>query len=444
MALTLDGRQQEIIGRLTRLHPKFIDLSLDRVERLLASLDHPETALPPVAHVAGTNGKGSLIAFLRAVLEAAGYRVHAYTSPHLIRFNERICLAGETIADDALVTLLGEVEKANAEEPITFFEVTTCAAFLAFSRDPADVLLLETGLGGRLDATNVIHRPVLAAITPVSIDHQSFLGDALSDIAREKTGILRRGVPAVVGAQEPAAATVIAEVADGVGAPLYRRDRDWAVHARADGFAYSGESWTLELPRPALLGEHQIDNAGHAVACLERLEGFRIAERHIVEGLRAVTWSGRLQRLDRGALADLLPADWELWLDGGHNPAAGEAVGRVARAWREADGRPLDLVFGMLSTRDPHAFLRPLAAETRRLRAVAIPGEQAALPAEEVAGAASDLGIDARPARDMREALASIVRAGDTPARVLVCGSLYLAGAALAANADTVAASPYT
>lgn len=397
-----------------------------------------------MVHVAGTNGKGSLIAFLRAVLEAAGFRVHAYTSPHLVRFNERICLAGEPIADDALVTLLREVEKTNAEEPITFFEVTTCAAFAAFSRIPADVLLLETGLGGRLDATNVIDRPVLAAITPVSIDHQSFLGEALSDIAREKAGILRRGIPAVVGMQERAAAAVIAEVADDVGAPLYRRDGDWTVHTHEGGFAYNGERWTLELPRPALLGEHQIDNAGQAVACLERLNDFRIAERHIVEGLAAVAWSGRLQRLDRGALADLLPADWELWLDGGHNAAAAAAVGRVAQSWREADGRPLDLVFGMLSTRDPRAFLRPLAVETRRLRAVAIPGEQAALSAEDVAGAASDLGIDARPARDLRDALTSIVGAGGGSARVLVCGSLYLAGAALAVNADTVAVNPYT
>ena len=428
-------RSDPVLERLRHLHPKIIDLSLGRVERLLAALGHPERRLPPVVHVAGTNGKGSTLAFLRAFLEAAGYRVHVYSSPHLVRFHERIRLAGTLISDDHLTALLEECEAANGGEPITYFEVTTAAALLAFAREPADVVLLETGLGGRLDATNVVDRPAVTAITRISYDHRAYLGDSLTAIAGEKAGILKPGVPAVLAPQPAAEAahTLLRRVRE-LGAPLV----SWGIK-RLDGggFRFTGRGRTLELPAPALPGAHQLLNAGTALACLGPLaERLPVDEAAIRRGLATVTWPARLQRLTRGPLAESLPAGWELWLDGGHNDSAGEVLAAHAAAWAGAPPvLPLALVFGMLGTKQPLEFLAPLARHAADLLAVPIPGEPAALDAESAAAAARAAGFpDARAAADPAEAVAALIRGRSAPCRILICGSLYLAGSVLAHN----------
>ena len=322
-----------VLARLTRLHPKLIDLSLGRIEGLLAALGNPQDRLPPVIHVAGTNGKGSTVATLRACLEAGGWRVHAYTSPHLVRFHERIRLAGELIGEDRLILLLEECEGANRGAPITYFEITTAAALLAFARVPADFVLLETGLGGRLDATNVVKHPAATAITPISLDHQAFLGDTIAAIAGEKAGILKAGAPAVIGPQMPEAAAVFDARAAEIGAPLYRFGREWRCMADNGGMRYEGPHWRCDLPLPSLLGGHQIVNSGAAIACLEQLTAFPIAADTIAQGLRHIDWPARLQRLGRGPLSEALPEGWELWLDGGHNPGAGEVLAAAVSSW---------------------------------------------------------------------------------------------------------------
>ena len=421
-------RSDAVLDRLTRLHPKRIDLSLGRVERLLARLDHPEKRLAPVVHVSGTNGKGSVIAFLRAMLTAAGARVQAYTSPHLVRFHERIRLTGGLIPEPELIELLEAGEAANGESPITFFEITTAAAFLAFAREPADILLLETGLGGRLDATNVIAMPRLCVITPVSVDHVQFLGDSLEGIAFEKAGILKSGVPAVIGPQPAAALGVIEKQAEAVGAPLLRCGKEWRMARRDDGFDFESGGGARNYPTPALSGAYQIDNAATALACTDLLEGFGLDETARRGGLSRAEWPGRLQRLTRGPLIELLPEGWELWLDGGHNAAAGEALAEVIEGWRD---RPLHLVYGMLNTKAAAEFLRPVAPLAETLHAVAIPGEAASLSAEAAAAAATRAGRAAAPSPGVTQAVTEIARR-DGPARLLICGSLYLAGTILA------------
>jgi len=420
-----------VLDRLTRLHPKVIDLSLGRVERLLARLDHPEARLAPVVHVAGTNGKGSLLAFLRAMLEAAGRRVQVYTSPHLVRFHERIRLTSGLIEEDALIALLERCEAVNGPEPITFFEVTTAAAFLAFAEDPADILLLETGLGGRLDATNMIDRPRLTAITPIALDHQQFLGTTLEVIATEKAGIMKPGVPCVVGPQEAAVLTIIEARAAALDAPLFAAGRDWSFDATPDGFRYEDAKGARDLPKPALLGAHQIANAALAVACAARLEDFGLDARAIAAGISGASWPGRLQQLTRGPLAEALPSGWELWLDGGHNPAAGAALADTLKTWQD---RPLDLIYGMLDTKGAAGFLAPLAPLADSLKAVRIPGEAASLTAEAAAAQAVQAGIEAAPADSVISALKAIVETADRPGRILICGSLYLAGQVLGDN----------
>ncbi len=422
---------ETILARLMRLHPKLIDLSLGRIERLLARLGHPERRLPPVVHVAGTNGKGSTVAFLRAALEAAGHRVHAYTSPHLVRFNERIRLAGRPIDDDALVTALEECETANGDAPITFFEITTAAAFLAFARTPADICLLEVGLGGRLDATNTIAHPAVTAITPVSMDHMQYLGSSLTAIAGEKAGILKPGIPAVIAPQPEEAAAAIAARAADIGTPCYRAGSDWRAGPGPTGMRYEGERWRLDLPRPVLPGAHQIVNAGTAVACLERLSAFPVPEAAIRRALLTAEWPARLQRLRTGPLIGSLPPGWELWLDGGHNPDAGEALAAFLHGWR---ARPLHLIAGMLDTKDNAGFLRPLAPLIERARTVAIPGTAAALDPQALAEIARSVGMQAAAAPDIATAVAELTATAEPAGRILICGSLYLAGAVLAAN----------
>ena len=419
-----------VLERLSRLHPKLIDLSLGRIERLLGALDNPQERLPPVVHVAGTNGKGSTIATLRACLEAGGYSAHVYTSPHLVRFHERIRLAGKLIEEEALIALLEECERANRGEPITFFEITNAAAFLAFSRVPADVVLLEVGLGGRLDSTNVVRRPAVTAITPISLDHQALLGNTIAQIAGEKAGILKPGVPAVIGPQPAEAEAVIEARAGELGAPLARWQHEWRCEAIGDGMRFECEHWRLDLPKPSLLGAHQIANAGAAIACLEQLRALPVAADAIADGLRQIEWPARLQRLTHGPLVETMPAGWELWLDGGHNPGAGAVLADFAAGWHD---RPLFLVVGMLNTKDSTGFLAPLAPHAKALTAVTIPGEQNPLPAAAIVAAARSVGLSASTAASVDAALSNISSRSPL-GRVLICGSLHFAGTVLAAN----------
>lgn len=414
-----------ILERLKTLHPKLIDLSLGRMTGLLARLGHPERAMPRVIHIAGTNGKGSVLAYLDAILRADGRRVNAYISPHLVRFAERIRLNGISIGEAALAAHLEACEAVNAGAPITFFEITTAAAFLAYRDNPADWLLLEVGLGGRLDATNVIDRPALSVITPVSIDHREYLGDTLPQIAFEKAGILKPGVPAVVGPQVDAALGVIEDQAAAVGSPLFVRGRDYQVAAEGGNLHFSAGGTTQIYPRPALAGAHQIENAGIALACLHVLRAHGIRASAIGEGLRGARWPGRLQHLED------TPDGWSLWLDGGHNAAAGHVLGAVAAEWAD---RPLYLIMGMLNTKDPAGFLAPLAPHAATLTALAVPGEPASEKPEVLVRAAEMLGLPATAAAGVNEALDALRRT-QPPGRVLICGSLYLAGRVLAARA---------
>ncbi len=415
-----------VLERMMTLHPKIIDLTMQRVERLLAALGHPERALPPVIHIAGTNGKGSTQAMIRAGLEAGGSLVHAYTSPHLARFHERIRLAGELISEEALTALLDECVKANGPDEITFFEITTCAAFLAFARVKADYTLLEVGLGGRLDATNVVDHPILTVITPVSIDHQQYLGDTLPEIAGEKAGIIKRLVPVVVGPQEPEGMDVIEARALRLGAPVLAYGQQWSVSEERGRLIYQDENGLLDLPLPNLPGPFQIFNAGAAIAALRALGKDQAA---CEAAVTSAFWPARMQRLRFGPLVEAAP-EVELWLDGGHNPAGGAAV---ADTLARMPARETHLICGMLNTKDVRGYMRPLAPHVTRLHAVSIPGEKNTLPAEATCEAATAVGIIAVTAASVAAALTQIV--ADCPnARVLICGSLYLAGGVLREN----------
>lgn len=420
-----------LLDRLLTLHPKIIDLSLDRVWRLLGAVGHPERALPPVVHIAGTNGKGSVLAMIRAGLASAGLTAHAYTSPHLVRFHERIRVAGETIDEPALAALLAECEAANAGAPITFFEITTVAALLAFARTPADFTLLEVGLGGRLDATNVINRPRLTVITPVSIDHQQYLGETLAEIAGEKAGILKPDAPGVVGQQSEEALEVIEARAAAVGAPLLIHGSDWLVRTEHGRVVYQDEHCLYDLDPPRLNGPHQIANGGIAIAALRALG---LDQRAAQAALRDAVWPARMQRLTSGPLAEALPVGAELWLDGGHNASAGEAIAAVLDEWRARAALPVHLVVGMLETKAATDFLLPLGPRAASLRTVAIPGAAASYSAEALAQAARAADIQSRPAASPEAAVARIAEVETPPYRVLICGSLYLAGHVLAAN----------
>lgn len=410
----MPGRIEGIVERLHELYPRLVDLSLDRLRDLLAKLDHPERRLPPVIHVAGTNGKGSTCAFVRAMAEAAGQRVHVYTSPHLVRFNERIRVAGQLVSDEALAAALEEIERVNDRAPITIFEVITAVAFHLFAQVPADVCVLEVGLGGRGDATNVIERPAACAITSISLDHREMLGDTLALIAAEKAGIMKHGVPVAVGTQPTEVLDVLLARAEQAGAPVTLRDRDWQVSSRH----YQDVGGELLLPEPSLPGAFQFDNAGIAIAAL-RASGLPMA----VAGIASAEWPARLQRL-HGCLAAMLPPDWELWLDGGHNPGAGVVLGEHLAGWQD---RKLHLVVGMKDSKDAAGFLRPLLSHVTTLWAVAEPEQHSALSVEAIIAASGGV---ARPGPRVSDALRALPRDG-APARVLICGTLYLAGEVL-------------
>jgi dihydrofolate synthase/folylpolyglutamate synthase len=416
-----------ILARMMALHPKIIDLTLDRMWRLLEALGNPQEKLPPVVHLAGTNGKGSTQAMIRAGLEGRGDRVHAYTSPHLARFHERIRLAGDLIDEGHLAAVLDECWDANNKQNITYFEITTCAAILAFSRTAADYTLLEVGLGGRLDATNIIGTPALTVITPVSKDHEQFLGETIAEIAAEKAGILKRGVPCIVGPQSEEAMEVIEQAAARVGAPLFAYGQHWHVHEERGRLVFQDEHGLLDLPLPALAGAHQIQNAGAALAALRYLGADEAA---CDAAMRDVSWPARMQRLKEGPLVEAA-AGAELWLDGGHNAAAGKALADVIS---QLPVRSTHLVCGMLNTKDISGYLTPLAQVADSLTAVSIPDEPNTLPAEETARAAQNAGFEAYESANVLDAINAIIERSPG-GRVLICGSLYLAGAVLRENA---------
>ena len=428
-----------IVARLTALHPKRIDLSLDRVQRLLAALGSPEKKLPPVIHVAGTNGKGSTIAFLRAILEASGRRVHTYTSPHLVRFNERFRIGasgeGVLVDDEELSATLTECEHVNAGAPITVFEITTAVGMLVFSRHPADVVLMEVGLGGRLDATNVIAHPLATVITPISMDHIDFLGDTLEKIAAEKAGILKSGAPAIVAAQAREVLAVIERQAARLGAPLKIAGEDWTATEERGRLVYQDEAGLIDLPAPKLYGRHQFENAGLAIAALRAVKPLKIAPAAFEQGLIKADWPARLQRLAQGRLVALAPAGSEVWLDGGHNPDGGRAVAAALADLEERVSRPLVLIVGMLATKDSAGFLSNFTGLARRLIAVPVPHVEKSLSAEAVAAAARAIGLPATSRDNLAQALDAVRKLDLDPApRILITGSLYLAGEVLREN----------
>jgi dihydrofolate synthase/folylpolyglutamate synthase len=421
-----------LLEELKKLHPQSIDLSLGRIERLLAALGHPEEKLPPVVHVAGTNGKGSFLAFTRAIAEALGRRVHVYTSPHLVNFHERIVLAGPhgsaPIAEDFLVGCLTRAEAANRGELITLFEITTAAAFLAFAETPADLLLLETGLGGRLDATNVVRKPLLTAITPVSIDHVSFLGETLAAIAGEKAGILKPGVSCVVGRQEQEAFQVIERRAEEIGAPLHVAGRDFDMYEQHGRLLFQTSERLLDLPLPRLKGPHQIDNAGNAIAAASILFGDDLTMRALEQGLTHAEWPARMERLAAGALHAYVADGTEIWLDGGHNAAGGQVIAQALAELEERVPRRVHLVYGMMETKDAHAFIAPFRGLVERIYTVPIPDEPNAFSADALAEIVRAEGFDVVATNSVPDALTRSQAALDGSGRVLICGSLYLAG----------------
>ena len=429
----------QILARLTALHPKSIDLSLGRIERLLSKLGNPECKLPPVFHVAGTNGKGSTCAFLRSILEAAGKRVHVYSSPHLVRFHERIRLNGKLIDEDELSALLDECERVNEGAPITFFEITTAAAFLAFTRHSSDAVILETGLGGRLDATNVVAKPAATIITPIDLDHQQYLGETVTSIAAEKAGILKSDVVGVIGPQSDEVRDIISNRAAEIDAPLVLWGQDFMAHEEHRRLVYQDERGLIDLPLPRLTGSHQLINGATAIAALRQIRWLELKDIDFERGLMTVEWPARLQRLTRGPLIAAAPKGAEVWLDGGHNPHGARAVAHALADMEERNSRPLYLISGMLNTKDPRGFCAAFRGLAKHVTTIAIANEPASFGPGQLYDAARAEGLDADPAPSLEDALlqvsarAALAKAKAAP-RILICGSLHLAGAVLREN----------
>jgi dihydrofolate synthase / folylpolyglutamate synthase len=429
----------ELIARLSALHPNRIELGLDRMHRLLARLDHPELKLPPVIHIAGTNGKGSTVAYLRAMLEAAGLRVHVYTSPYLVRINESFRLGrvggGVLVCDEELEEALALCEQTNAGEPLTFFEGKTAAAFWLFAKHPADVLLLEVGLGGRLDSTNVVEAPLASVIAPISMDHMDFLGDSLAAIAGEKAAIIKRGVPVISAEQPPEAMAVIEQQAKRMRAPLFAAGEGWHVNIERGRLVYQDDRGLMDLAAPRLFGRHQFDNAGLAVATLRAIGTFKIPNAVYEAGIINAEWPARMQRISSGSLLDWAPPGCEIWIDGGHNVEGGRVVAAALGDLEERVSRPLVIIAGMMANKDARGFLANFAGLTRHIMAVAIPDQSAAMPPERLADAARALGMRVEIAAGVEPALRTLAcLAYEVPPRILITGSLYLAGHVLALN----------
>jgi dihydrofolate synthase / folylpolyglutamate synthase len=428
-----------LLARLSDLHPQRIELGLERMQRLLERLDHPQRELAPVIHVAGTNGKGSTIAYLRAIMEAAGLRVHAYTSPSLVRLNERYRLGrsggGILVSDDELHAVLERCERANAGEPITIFEIETAAALCLFAQHPAEVVLLEVGLGGRLDATNVIDAPLASAIAPISMDHTEFLGDSLTTIAREKAGIIKRNTTTICAEQPPEAMGAIEQQAKRMNAPLHRAGQEWQVSIERGRLVYQDDRGLMDLAAPRLFGRHQFDNAGLAIATLRAQNLFRIEPAAFEAGVVNAEWPARMQRLGSGALLSQAPQSCEIWLDGGHNAAGGRVAAAALGDLEERVSRPLVVIVGMMANKDADAFLANFAGLTRHIIAVQIPNVDNSMSPDRLADAARQLGMRVETAANVEAGLSSLARlAYEVPPRILITGSLYLAGHVLAAN----------
>jgi dihydrofolate synthase/folylpolyglutamate synthase len=438
-AATPSARLGELIARLSELHPQRIELGLERTAELLQRLDHPEHKLPQVIHVAGTNGKGSTIAFLRAIMEAAGLRVHTYTSPSLVRVNERFRIGrsggGVLVSDDELYAALERCERANAGTPITLFEIETAAALCLFAHHPADIVLLEVGLGGRLDATNVIGAPLATVIAPISTDHTEFLGDSLITIAREKAGIIKRNVPVVCAEQPAEALAVIEQHAKRMQAPLHRAGQEWQVNIERGRLVYQDERGLMDLAAPRLFGRHQFDNAGLAIATLRAQHRFSIEMAAFEPGIVNAEWPARMQRLASGKLLDQAPRGCEIWLDGGHNAEGGRVAAAALGDLEERVSRPLVVIVGMMANKDPGAFLANFAGLTRHIIAVQIPDRDNAMPPDRLADAARQLGMRVETAAGIEAALSSLGRlVYEVAPRILITGSLYLAGHVLSVN----------
>jgi dihydrofolate synthase/folylpolyglutamate synthase len=428
-----------LIGRLSALHQKRIDLGLERMHRLLERLGHPERKLPPVIHVAGTNGKGSTVAYLRATLEAAGLRVHAYTSPYLVRINECFRLGraggGVLVSDDELRAALEEVERVNAGEAATVFELKTAAAFHMFAQNPADAVLLEVGLGGRLDSTNVVDRPAACVITPVSMDHMDFLGPTLTSIAGEKAAIVKRGVPVISAEQVPEAMAVIEAQAKSMRAPLFAAGESWHVNVERGRLVYSDDRGLMDLTAPRLFGRHQFDNAGLAIATLRAIDAFKVNQAAFEAGILSAEWPARMQRITTGELPGWGPQGSEIWLDGGHNAEGGRVAAAALGDLEERVSRPLVVIAGMMANKDAQAFLANFAGLTRHIIAVPIPDTENAMPVDRLADAVRSVGMRVEIAPGIEAALRALAKlAYEVPPRILITGSLYLAGHVLAIN----------
>ena len=425
-----DAAVQAQLDRLSKLSPGGDRLGLDRITKLLERLGRPQDKLPPVFHVSGTNGKGSTCAFLRAILEASGRKVHVYTSPHLVRFNERVRVAGELIGDDRLAELLERVlDKSETIEP-SFFEVTTAVAFLAFAETPADACVIEVGLGGRLDATNVIEKPLVCGIAGIGLDHSQWLGDKLADIAAEKGGIAKAGVPLVTQRYPPIAAQQVQQKAEAVGARWVGRGALWDMRVIRGSIRYRDRIGGLKLPMPSLPGLFQADNAALAVAMLRQQERFDVPVTAMAEGISGATWPARLHKLEPGPLAKLLPAGSEIWLDGGHNASAARRVANHVRRSFAGD-LPLVLLFASLKSKDPASMLRAFRGVAAAVVTVPIADHDDYSP-EDLAAIAAEMSFNVVAAASLKAALERI----RAPSRVLVFGSLYLAGEALEANRE--------
>ena len=422
------SKSDVVLDRLLSLHPKIIDLTLDRVTRLLKKLNNPEDKISQVVHIAGTNGKGSTQAFLRAAIESSGESAHVYTSPHLTRFHERIRVAGSLISENVLADILNECELANNGKPITYFEITTCAAFLIFSRIKADYTLLEVGLGGRLDATNILKKPKLTIITPISMDHVQFLGSTIEQIANEKAGIIKEGIPCIVGHQSKDAIDVIKKRAIELKSKLKIYGEHWQVYAKSDKLIFKDAMGFLELPLPKLIGQHQIENAGTAIAAMRELS---IPDEACKESMKNVYWPARMQRLESGPLVKMANES-EIWLDGGHNQAAGIAISNALEQLPK--GRTNILICGMLKTKDLKAFLNPLFNSAKFLYGIRIQGEENSNSAETIVNQAREIGFSAFKIQKVSDAILQIIKAHPN-SRIIICGSLFLAGKILQDNA---------
>ncbi len=437
------GTAEEQIDALMKIHPKGYDLSLHRISDLLKKLGNPQNKMPPVIHVAGTNGKGSAIAFVRAILEAAGLGVHVDTSPHLVNWHERYRIAnmgaktggGRLVEDKVLAEVIARVAKANDGQPITVFEVLSAVAFVLFSEWPADVALIEVGLGGRFDCTNVMEKTAISIITPISLDHESFLGNTIAKIAFEKAGIIKPNTPVIVGPQENEALEVIEQQAARQGAPVYSYGQSFNAFVENGKMVYQDEATLLDLDLPALPGEHQISNAATAIAtarCFAEMHNFELTTAMIDQGLKSVEWPGRMQRLKTGHLLDLVPKGSEIWLDGGHNPGAAVMISEFLKTLSDRDSKPVTLICGMLDTKDPIGYFSALSSVVDRVITVPVATSDSGISPGELAQAAKKCGLKADEATSLTTALAQVK--GQKSQRILIAGTLYLVGEALAKN----------